>query len=282
VGLPPLIASDRWVSFSRVSAFWQAFLHVQNYVRIEPRRATLDVTHLWSLSVEEHFYLALPLLLLVLSRRRIFHISPLRVIAIASAVVFAGCLASRIYVSLSSAAFAKFELYTPTHMRMDSLMAGVLLAAIVAFRRSSFERLRPWAWALLVAGMLCYVPYLVVDRSSFFGHTFGYSVLWIGSSLMVVWAWLRSTDAAVASIPRGRLLALAAVIGSYSYSIYLWHLPFGRIFTGQIVKGLDVTAPYAYAIYMMVYVLVSIAIGIVSYKMIEGPVLAWRDRVMPR
>src|SRR3954453_12793213 len=45
-----LAGSEPWQSY-----FWQNALHVQNY-------AGTSLTHLWSLAVEEHFYLALALL----------------------------------------------------------------------------------------------------------------------------------------------------------------------------------------------------------------------------
>jgi len=282
VGLPPLLDNHYWVSFARVSAFWPAFLHVQNYFRIEPRHATLDVTHLWSLSVEEHFYLVLPLLLLVLSGRRGFRQSPLGTVATVSTVVMIGCLALRTYISLWQGGYRVFTLFTPTHIRMDSLMAGVLLAAFVTYRRQAIERLRPWATLFLAVGILSFTPYLVVDLHAPLGHTVGYSVLWFGSSMMVLWAWLRSTDPAVAPASRGRALTFVALLGSYSYSIYLWHLPFARSLSNQILHVFDVNAPFTFAIYMVTFAVVSTAMGILSYRLIEGPVLAWRDRKMPQ
>ncbi len=282
VGLPPLLDAQYWVGYSRVSAFWPAFLHVQNYFRIEPSRATVDVTHLWSLSVEEHFYLALPLVLLVLSGRRSFRQSPLLTVATVSAVVMVGCLALRTYTSLWLGGYRVFTLFTPTHMRMDSLMAGVLLAAFVTYRRQAVERLRPWATLFLALGILSFTPYLVVDLRAPLGHTVGYSLLWFGSSMMVLWAWLRSTDPAVAPESRGRLLTFVALLGSYSYSIYLWHLPFARSLSNQILRVFDVNAPLTFAIYMVTFAVVSTAMGILSYRLIEGPVLAWRDRKMPQ
>src|SRR3954451_21718261 len=50
--------SEPWQSY-----LWQNALHVQNY-------AGTSLTHLWSLAVEEHFYLALALFFPLLARRR--------------------------------------------------------------------------------------------------------------------------------------------------------------------------------------------------------------------
>jgi len=62
----------------------------------------------------------------------------------------------------------------------------------------------------------------------------------------------------------------------------LWHLPFARSLSNQILHVFDVNAPFTFAIYMVTFAVVSTAMGILSYRLIEGPVLAWRDRKMPQ
>ncbi|MGC1273760.1 MAG: acyltransferase [Planctomycetaceae bacterium] len=273
---------DFATGFDRVAAFWPAFLHLQNYWRLDPAETALNATHLWSLAVEEHFYLLLPFCLAGLAATTFWQRHALRTITIFASLFFVGCLAARIVVSDASAGFDKFALYTPTHVRMDSLMAGVLLAAVVAYRRRTVERLRSATPLLLLvgaAGVLA-IP-LFVPRESHFGHTWGYTLQSAAACVLVLWAWLRGTDAAANDRASDNVpLRWAAAIGAYSYSIYLWHLPYAQKLCDPLnaFVGAHSFGAIAYAI---CFVAVSVVGGVAAYRAIEYPVLRWRDRTIP-
>src|SRR3954469_24269273 len=123
LGVQALAGPEPWTSY-----LWQNALHLQNY-------AGTSLTHLWSLAVEEHFYLLLALLFPLLARRR----RSLRLLAGVLVAVLVGCLALRITGRL--AGVGDTGLQWRTHFRVDSLAAGLLLAVVSIGRPERFETL---------------------------------------------------------------------------------------------------------------------------------------------
>lgn len=166
----------------------------------------------WSLSVEEHFYLVIPLLFLALrtTGRRLF--GAVVVIALVALVVRPFAHPSG-QVDLES--YERFS----SHVRFDSLMAGSALsllstnapsAPILPKRLVSFV-LVPVAIAL-VWTLPAAVPKYVMQRE-------GFVALWMLSGVLVAYAGL----------DRGYVLEVPVVsrvleyVGSRSYAIYLVH-----------------------------------------------------------
>src|SRR3954471_4638341 len=90
------------------SYLWQNALHVQNYTGT-------SLAHLWSLAVEEHFYLLLAVLFPLFARRR-GSVRPLVGVLVA---VLVGSLALRGYGVLTGV--SEVQLQWRTHFRMDAL-----------------------------------------------------------------------------------------------------------------------------------------------------------------
>src|SRR5215212_2705107 len=134
-----LAGPEPWGSY-----LWQNALHVQNY-------AGTSLTHLWSLAVEEHFYLALAVLFPLFARRRG---SP-RVLAAILVGVLVAALALRIWGAAHGVSDVRLQ--WRSHYRVDSLAAGVLLALVSIHWPERFERLRARRGLLLgvlAAGVL--------------------------------------------------------------------------------------------------------------------------------
>lgn len=169
--------------------------------------------HLWSLSVEEQFYLVWPFLVLVAGARRLREATVRMMIwlpALRAAAVAAGVL------TLTT------HLLTP--FRADSFGAGALLAVLV--RDAARERLLP---RLRLAGTVAIGVLLAIalhDRglrySSPLIRTSGYTLLALGFASLLE----RLLHAAPGSAAH-RTLGSPALrsVGRYSYSIYLFHPP---------------------------------------------------------
>jgi hypothetical protein len=152
--------------------------------------------HLWSLSVEEQFYLAWPVLLLVLLRARVSVRWSLAVIALGS---FA--FAEWLMQWNASAAFYQMP------ARAWELAAGALLATMPA---RAFPRLAGWLGLALVA-FACAVP-----MPRFPGA--GALPAVVGAVLVVACAHGGGTNALLSS-------RAFVGLGLVSYSLYLWHWP---------------------------------------------------------
>ncbi len=163
--------------------------------------------HLWSLGIEEQFYIVFPLLVFLAWRLRIARMPLLLAIAAAS-------FATNLYLVTRdpSAAF-----YLP-HARGWELMAGCLLAGIVdpssstrATTRAQLRHLASIGGALLIV-----VGLLLIDATrNFPGY---WALLPVAGAASLIWA---GPDAFF----NRRVLAqpLMVWIGLISFQLYLWH-----------------------------------------------------------
>jgi peptidoglycan/LPS O-acetylase OafA/YrhL len=217
--------------------------------------------HAWSLAVEEHFYLVLPLLLIGLARFKRGSLDPFSAIPYLFLAIGLTCLGLRCFALPAGT----FRVVAPTHMRIDSLFAGVLVGYCYCFRKELFRKLAsPLAPA--VAGLFCLPPFFTTSESRWM-QTFGLTGLYVGFSFLVAWAVAKKP---MEGIP-GAAEKAAAAVGRYSYSIYLWHWILSLLFWP--VR----TSFFAF----WFYVALSIAVGIVMATLVEIPCLAVRERLLP-
>ena len=168
--------------------------------------ALRPLTHLWSLAVEEQFYLVFPLLLLLTRRSW-------RLTGCVLALLLAGSFAWNVHIAGTDAAQAFYLLPS----RFWELLLGGVLAYV---QLSGAARRRPrLADGASLAG-------LALLPIAFLGPT--------SSSVFPGWWALAPTAAAVLLIAAGpsavvnrRFLAAAPVVllGKISYPLYLWHFP---------------------------------------------------------
>jgi peptidoglycan/LPS O-acetylase OafA/YrhL len=208
--------------------------------------------HGWSLAIEEHFYIALPLLLILcirLAPKTSFSWIPL-----AMPIVAGCCLLMRIRVGSE-------HFLNSTHLRFDALFAGVTLGWFWHFRRQSFSIARQ-NW-LAVIGLALASGAFYSPEFSFWMYTVGLSANLLGFSCLLVWALNTPT--------LGKLMPLSA-IGFYSYSIYLWHWPIAQMFESLVPSNV---------VTFWLYVGTCIGVGTMMARLIEGPSLKIRDRYFP-
>jgi peptidoglycan/LPS O-acetylase OafA/YrhL len=74
---------------------------------------------------------------------------------------------------------------------------------------------------------------------------------------------------------------MAARLGTYSYSIYLWHMPVHVWVVPNVMKMLPAPYQYSWFVYLSVYLIGSFSLGIVLCKLIETPALLLRDKWFP-
>jgi peptidoglycan/LPS O-acetylase OafA/YrhL len=237
-------------------ANWHFVLGHQSYFEGFQRPSLL--THLWSLSVEEQFYLFWPLAfaagMKLFGRGRLLLgvvAGALASVALAWILFDPGHDASRVYYG------------TDTHA--VGLLAGVGLALVWSPIELRRRRTGPLVGPVLdVAGVLA-LAYIVLS----FLHVHDYDLaLWHGGYL-----WLALVTAlllAVLAHPASRLggmLGRAPVLwlGLRSYSFYLWHYPVLMLTR----PGLDVSLPRG--ILVPLQLLAVLALADLSYRFVELP-----------
>jgi peptidoglycan/LPS O-acetylase OafA/YrhL len=226
----------------------------------------------WSLAVEEHFYLLCAALLVALSRGAAGR-SPFRHVPALTLLVGVGCLGARALTAWSGPFTYLTHLY-PTHLRLDALMFGVCLSYWFHFDR---ERLSAWVgrWrlSLLGAGFLLVLPVFCISVEAPVVHTVGLTSVFVGSGLIVL-------VAAERDIRPTPLVRVTAFVGASSYSVYLWH-SFAQRAAEHVAGRLGFTreSPLTFGLYLVG----SLAGGVLMARLVEVPVLALRDHwlVMP-
>lgn len=258
-------------------AYWPNLLQVQNY-RLTPAALT------WSLAVEEHFYCLLPIVLWMYLRSSAMSSLPIGGLAILGAVL--------VYRSLLTIwwphPYSLQRDYTPTHLRIDSLLFGVLLSYAATFHQARFLAFaHRWHRSLALGGLTLISPMFILSQSDRFVYTVGYTLLYLGFGMLML-AMLSVTPShsgLLASAVRSGPSKLLASIGQYSYSIYLWHFQLG-IFPvtsnrfNRFVSEYTLTGQFF--IRSIAFLLFAIGAGVVMYFVIERPTLAVRNWVTPR
>src|SRR3712207_571769 len=238
---------------------WQTALHVQNY-------AGTSLTHLWSLAVEEHFYLALALLFPLYARRRR---SP-RVLAALLAGLLVATFALRVWGELHGVSDVRLQ--WRTHFRVDGLAAGLLLALVSVHwpdRFAQLHRQRALLLTVLAGGVLWLSR---VDKDTALGSTLGYTVAYLTAAAVLLLVYRARW------VPRVRWVSVpAAFVGRYSYGIYVWH-----VFAAQIAMELGGWTPHAPdPAAVLVRYAAALGVGVLATAVDEKPVLRLRNRLLP-
>jgi peptidoglycan/LPS O-acetylase OafA/YrhL len=230
-------------------------------------------SHTWSLAVEEHFYLLLPLTLALMVRARRGQTDPFTSLARLFLALAAALLAVRLANAACYDHYGHRSHLFRTHLRIDSLAFGVLCSYYYHFHREWFTRLvAPRRKRLAAAGAMLLLPAFVLPlETTPFVYTVGLTLFYCGSGLLL--------SSMVAGEPRGRLLGWAAALGAYSYSIYLWHLPWKDWGVPLVERSFGFELPYLVS--TALYLAGSAVVGIGMAALVEYPVLRLRDRFFP-
>jgi len=274
------LAVPVWRESAQLPPLWQLLTFTENLFVDRSRYHAFS--HVWSLCVEEHFYLFFPLIVLAAMRRP----SLRRTVAIVVSLVLCGILIRTYFLfhllrplaasdDGSGSAFLE-RMYYPTYSHLDGLLAGVTLGLIRTFRPLLWSALVRRGHTLFVAGgaTVALAVYLTrdfwwsVDGVSALGDVIGFPVLSLGLGLVVASAvsrngWLRFR------VPGARLLATLA------YSLYLTHK--------EPIHIVDLCFPAiahgAMLAWLCVYGLFCMTAAAVLYLCVERPFLQLRDRL---
>jgi peptidoglycan/LPS O-acetylase OafA/YrhL len=252
--------------------------------------------HLWSLAVEEQFYLVWPLImvgLISLGRRRLPEISRWLVLAAVLIAVVTGLLyhpgqlgtaeiAPEAFWTIGGHSVSKIDtLYLSTITRATGLLLGAALAMLwrpVAVMRGPLRNKGPLLDVVALAGLAAlgalawYLHVQVDNRADPWLFRGGFLVVDVATLMVIAAVTHRGAKAgAVIGLP------LLAWIGTRSYGLYLYHWPIFQIIRGN--SGAKLT-PAEFALAMVL----TVAITEASFRFLEMPVRRreagqWLDRV---
>jgi peptidoglycan/LPS O-acetylase OafA/YrhL len=197
------------------AAFW---LFLTNFKDL-PYQLARTVGHFWSLAIEEQFYLMWPLVVFVSSRGGARRIALLTVIL--SPVL--RYIALRAGVSVGS-------VYHFTPFRLDGLATGAFIALSLRepAARGGLDRLANIAGsaALLVAAIIYGPVHLPEPVYTHLRFSIGFSSLCIGFGALLTRVLLSRPESSLARVLSWRGLV---TLGTYSYAMYLVHVPLLRV-----------------------------------------------------
>lgn len=226
--------------------------------------------HTWSLAVEEHFYLGIALLTYILMRRNAK--DPFSIIPVVWIFVALSCFFLRLATMWIVEDFSHRWYSLVTHIRIDSLMFGVLIAYVWYYHNLKVRIEQITSTWLILLGITFLLPAFIFPIELFkWVSVIGVISFYIGSGFLLLASIRIETS-------KNKLLLFVGTLGSASYSIYLWHMIVNAWGT---VLFTSLTGLESFWVYLCVYLSGSFAVGYVMNKLIEWPTLKIRDRLFP-
>ena len=200
-----------------LKGFASAIFYYYNYAQMISSHATVPpgFSVIWSLSVEEHFYIFFPLLFLLWTKKHLQSETKIRIIL---SLCVAGVL-WRTYVSLHE--FPDLWTYTATDCRFDSLLWGSLLAIWNNPRLDTPAKVLQRRCGLLASLALAVIAGDFLIRSVVYRDGMRYTVQGIALYFIFYFAIAHPEHWSVRWLENKQL----RYIGWLSYSLYLIHLP---------------------------------------------------------
>lgn len=249
-----LFSPNDFVSFADSLRYSSAFISNIYFERntgyFANSSETMPLLNIWSLSVEEQFYLIWPIFLLAATR----FVSNKVAVGIIVALIIALASYSHFLAITSSA-----EAYFLIQSRGFELLMGAILAIGLIKKRQKELEYNPRIYQLsgIVGVAIILVMLISLDKESLF-PSYNAVLVCIGAMLIIFSGSNKNTP-----LYKFLSLPLLVYIGRLSYSLYLWHWPiqsFYRYYYSEFgLKG--------FAICSVLTLIFSVA----SFKLIENP-----------
>lgn len=244
---------------NRLRASLAALLY---YTNIQPDIAG-NLRHLWSLAVEEHFYLLWPF----------FVLACLFVLPYKKKLLLLGCILAavtlfRLYLSSHplQAGGLVLDAYRFTFTRIDCILMGAVIAIVLAEKKRTgyaVTSTKNDTWQLLLlAGLFVLLSLTLVQLKNF----------WIAGGFIITNTLCTLTVWFAVTHPLHPLLSdkLFEWIGKRSYGIYVYHFPLFAFFKKE---DMPLNGMAAVALVLLIRFAGAFILAALSYKYVEQPVL---------
>jgi peptidoglycan/LPS O-acetylase OafA/YrhL len=234
-------------------SLWTLTSNVQSafFDRTALMDSQFNLVHFWSLALEWHFYLAIPLLLWLL---RAYWLVALLLLIVA--------LATR--MTFQKAGISDNAIYAFTLCRLDAFAMGIFLSVYLPKIKHQFI---PFLGGLGLTLFTLLLFIIAVDSTPFkkilWLQTYGYTLIAVSFALAL--SPIISGQAKMVNILESKPLV---AIGRQSYSLYIWHLVFFPLVI-QIVISLKFQPYQSILFVVLISSLISIISSTISYQFIE-------------
>lgn len=238
-------------------------LYVTDYSRAFWDRPP-GLSHTWSLSVEQHFYLICPWLLLLLLRR--YSVAKLPMVLLIS---YAFALFWR-WAWLNSGQTWD-EVYHRFDTRITGLLLGITLAFILQYEKEFTRFLKPFFLITITVPLIVIFLRLLLFKANdqtmlaFFTTHYRWNDRWMLTWGITFTEW-GTVAIILAILNKGKMNTLFSSpplvwLGRLSYSLYLWHYP--------VIMYLGVIAGYHWTVVLLIGLPMSLLFAMISYYGIE-------------
>ena len=278
--LPALVVTLVWVGVAIEVTGWragqsyltsalEALFYVANWASIHGTKSPLGyLTHTWSLSIEEQFYLLWPGILLLLLRRRVSRRHLLAgVVALVALVAVVRAVG---WLLVGGLAHYRF-FYLSTFTRADCILVGVALGIAVTDDRL-LARLR-WAdrtvVAVVAAAALVVITFTTRVVSGWY-YLGGATLVAVLAAVLVAHG-LRRDSGPVSTVLTWQPLVH---VGRRSYGLYLVQLPVIAFLSRINNEHLHARG----GVFVLMAVAASLVVAELSWSVVERPFLRLKDR----
>jgi peptidoglycan/LPS O-acetylase OafA/YrhL len=258
--------------FGPLAPLWQYLTFTENLLYDASWNHTFS--HVWSLCIEEQFYLLFPLIVLALTHRP----SAGKSIWVIAGFVAAG-IAVRTWVLVhqlqplgidGSGELYMEHIYYPTYSRLDGLLAGVTLALTQTYRPAVWSALTRRPYLALTLGLtfvgiafwLFYGRFLAVTGPAAWGTILGFPLVSWGYAFILV-ASVSPQSILARSLPGARTLATLA------FTLYLTHKAVAHLdqhFVPQLIAARGLAS-------MLLLAVTCLAVAALLHFCVERPFL---------
>ena len=232
----------------------------------------------WSLCVEEHFYLLMPVILLLFLKTGLFKKGYLLLV-----ILFAVGFLIRLYCwydvylhqtnGVENRMLWVQTIYYPTYNRLDGLLAGVSIAAMYNYLPAIFNRLSNYANLLIAIGLIILTGtyFLCGNNMDFVRSIFSFPLVSIGFGCTVLGAIMPN------SFLYKWKSAILTKIAQLSYALYLVHM--AVILSAQtVLSNLGIAKDSSWM--LLLTIILCVAIALLLHHAIEKPFMKMRERFL--
>jgi peptidoglycan/LPS O-acetylase OafA/YrhL len=220
--------------------------------------------HVWSLCVEEHFYILFPLFLLVSGFivRRFLSVKSMLFLTIIVAI--AGGIALRSFLLVYY--HDSINAYESTLVRLDQLSIGVLAGLLLFYYGDVLRNNQKKVRMAFIAGLLLFFSAIFInvryDNEVYINHVFTLQIT-ISFMLMIIGVYYVDFSK----------LFVFRLIAYYSYNWYLWHTVFAKFISNNLSNQY---------IGLSLYLFISFAVAVIFTVLIEERFLSYRARFIDK